>query len=201
VPRTTRVATAPAPRLNVPTAKMTVVTILIFAVSMAQRFLHRDADPSGLSGWTQFLMQGHTVQQLQAQIIASSEYLQRRAGGNTNNFLATVISDTFSRPITQTDRSISGGDLASGRERREVAEKLFATTEYHQDLVERDYVRYLQRAADTGGLKASVAALNSGVSDEMLIAAIVGSAEYLDHLTKVELFPFVASKTLMAWPV
>jgi autotransporter-associated beta strand protein len=154
-----------------------------------QKFLHRDADPTGVSGWTQFLVQGHTVEQLEAQIVASPEYLQRRAGGNTNNFLAAVISDAFNRSITQADRSMSGDHFGSTRDRREVAEKLLATTEYRQDLVQSDYGRYLHRDADAGGLNMSVAALNNSLRDETLIAAIVGSPEYLDRITNVNIVP------------
>src|SRR5262249_45559811 len=33
-----------------------------------QQFLHRGVDPTGLTGWTQYLMQAHTLEQLQAQI-------------------------------------------------------------------------------------------------------------------------------------
>jgi autotransporter-associated beta strand protein len=154
-----------------------------------QKFLHRDADSIGLSSWTRFLLQGHTVEQLEAQVVASAEYLQRRAGGNTNSFLPTVINDAFDRSITQADRSVSGEDFAGSRGRRVAAEKFFATTEYQQDLVKRDYVRYLLRDADAGGLNLSVAALNNGLRAETLIAAIVGSPEYLARMTNVKLIP------------
>jgi autotransporter-associated beta strand protein len=150
-----------------------------------QRFLHRDADPGGLGGWTQFLVQGHTLEQLQAQIIASSEYLQRRAGGNTDQFLKSVISDAFNRPMMQADRSMFSNDSDSNRGRREIAEKIFATNEYRQDFVQRYYQRYLHRNADPGGLTVSLAALNNGLRDETLMATIVGSAEYLDNVGKL----------------
>ena len=143
-----------------------------------QKYLHRSADPIGLSGWTQYLVQGHTVEQLQAEVVASQEYLQRRLGGNTANFLATVIMDTFNRSVTQADRNMFGDDFNSYGDRRSTAQNIFATNEYRQDLVERYFQTYLHRNADAVGLNASVAALKNGVSDEMLIAVIVSSPEF-----------------------
>lgn len=144
-----------------------------------QQFLHRTADPTGLSGWTQYLVQGHTVEQLQAQIVASPEYLQRRAGGSTDNFLAALIMDTFNRSVTQADRNAFGDDFNSGRDRQDAAEKVFMTNEYRQDLVQSYFHRFLNRGADPVGLNASVAALQNGMTDEMIIAVIVSSPEYI----------------------
>jgi len=143
-----------------------------------QKYLHRSVDPTGLSSWTQFLTQGHTVEQMQAQIVASPEYLQNRAGGNTNNFLATIFMDAFNRPLDQAGRDMFNGDFSRSNTRRDVAERIFSTTEYRQDLVQSYYQRYLNRSADSVGLSASVAALKNGLSDESLIAVIASSPEY-----------------------
>src|SRR5262249_7409507 len=106
------------------------------------KFLQRDADPTGLNGWTQFLLRGNTLEQLEAQIVASPEYLQRRAGGNTNNFLATLFMDAFNRPLDQAGRQMFGGeDVNSSDERRELAEQVFATTEFRQNVVQGYYQR------------------------------------------------------------
>src|SRR5439155_3229415 len=141
-------------------------------------YLHRSVDPTGLTSWTQYLVQGHTLEQLQAQIVASPEYLQRRAGGNTNNYLATLFMDAFNRPLDQAGRSMFGGDFDRSNARRNVAEQIFSTNEYRQDLVQSYYQRYLNRGADSGGLSAAVAALKNGLSDESLIAVIASSPEY-----------------------
>jgi hypothetical protein len=150
-----------------------------------QKYLHRSADPSGLSGWTQYLLQGHTLEQLQAEIVASQEYLQMRLGGNTDNFLTTVIMDTFNRSATQADHDQFGDDFDDYEDRRSTAENIFATNEYRQDLVESYYQTYLHRSADPGGLSASVAALANGVTDEMLISVIVSSPEFLATQVKL----------------
>jgi autotransporter-associated beta strand protein len=141
-------------------------------------FLHRDADPIGLTSWTQFLAQGRTLEQLEVQIVISPEYLQRRAGGNTNNFLATLFMDAFNRTIDKAGRDRFGNDFGSGRKRQRAAEQIFATDEFRQDLVQSYYQRFLNRSADPGGLRASLAALKTGVRDETLIAVILSSPEY-----------------------
>ncbi len=141
-------------------------------------FLHREADPVGLSGWTQFLQQENTLEQLEARIVASPEYLQSRAGGNSDHFLATLFMDAFNRPLDQTGSETFGDEFDSGGDRRRVAEQIFTTAEFRQDLVRSDYQRFLNRGADPGGLGAAVAALKSGLRTETLIATIVGSPEY-----------------------
>ena len=147
--------------------------------SLYPRFLHRAVDPTGLNSWTQYLLQGHTVEQLEAQIVASQEYLQTRLGENIDNFLATLLLDAFDRPITEADRNTFGNDFGSFNDRRQVAEQVFASTEFRQGLVERYYQRFLNRTADPSGLNAATAASQNGVSDETLIAVIVSSPEYL----------------------
>jgi hypothetical protein len=153
-----------------------------------QKFLHRGVDPISLTGWTQYLVQGHTLEQLQAQIVASPEYFQTRAGGNTNNFLPVLIMDTYNRPLNQADISRFGNDtddFDTIEGRHKVAEQVFATNEYRQGVVQSTFQRYLHRNADPVGLNASVAALKNGVSDEMLIAVVVSSPEYLSRVPLV----------------
>jgi hypothetical protein len=142
-------------------------------------FLHRDPDPIGWDAWTRFLMQGHTLEQVEAQFAASPEYFQRRVGGNTNDFLATLIMDAYNRAINPSDRALFGDAFSSGRDRERIAEHVFATHEFRQDLVQSDYQRFLDRKADPGGLNAAVAALQNGLSDETLIAVLVGAPEYV----------------------
>jgi hypothetical protein len=150
-----------------------------------RRYLLRGADPTGLSSWTQYLVQGHTLEQLEVQIVISPEYLQRRAGGNTNNFLATVFMDAFNRALDQAGRDQFGGDSGSANDRREIADKIFASTEFRQDLVQSDYQRFLNRTAESGGLNAFTNALKNGATDEDVIATIVSSQEYLANRVPV----------------
>jgi autotransporter-associated beta strand protein len=151
-----------------------------------QKFFHRDADPIGLSGWTQFLVQGHTLEELAAQIVASPEYLQTRVAANTNNFVATLFRDAFNRPLDQNGLGLFGDqDVDSNRDRRQLAERMFGTDEFRLDLVRSYYQRFLNRSGDPAGSDAALAALKNGTTDETLITVIVGSPEYLGLASRV----------------
>ncbi len=62
--------------------------------------------------------------------------------------------------------------------REAVATAILASTESDTDEVQSLYQQFLQRAADSTGLADFVAALQQGVMNEVVIAEIVGSAEY-----------------------
>jgi hypothetical protein len=93
-------------------------------------FLHRQADPTGVTAWTQFLERCHTLEQLQVQIVTSPEYFQDRANSNPDLLLATLITDAYNRPISPADRDMFGGDADSGRGRGQIADQIFATNEW-----------------------------------------------------------------------
>jgi hypothetical protein len=58
-----------------------------------------------------------------------------------------------------------------------VAIGFLTSQEYRTDLVQNDYMTYLLRTADSGGLAAWVDALNAGATDQQVLAQIFGSAE------------------------
>src|SRR5207302_6680064 len=66
-----------------------------------ERFLHRSADPAGLGGGVSFLMNGGSIEQLEAILIGSTEYFQTRAGGTNDGFLNALYEDVLHRPIDQ----------------------------------------------------------------------------------------------------
>ncbi len=69
-------------------------------------------------------------------------------------------------------------ELAAGASRTQVADQIFASSEYLKDEVNNLYERLLNRAADPGGLSAFVQLLQDGGRDEAVIAALAVSAEY-----------------------
>jgi hypothetical protein len=68
--------------------------------------------------------------------------------------------------------------LNLGASRQQAAAAIFESTEYMQDLVGSFYESFLRRAADSDGLNAFVQALRVGVTDQGIIAAILGSDEF-----------------------
>src|SRR5205823_2438641 len=61
------------------------------------RLLRRPADSVGLANWTAFLGDGHTTTDLEAQLLASSEYFQTRGGGTNQGWITAVYQDVLGR--------------------------------------------------------------------------------------------------------
>lgn len=150
--------------------------------NLYQKLLSRAADPIGLNGWIGFLNQGGTAEQLEALFIGSAEYFARRGGGNNDAFLQAVYLDVLGRAIDPSGARTWGQLLRDQGSRSQVALLILGSPESDQDEVENLYNQLLHRAADPGGLKASVAALQQGVPNEVLVAVIVSSDEYFAHV-------------------
>jgi hypothetical protein len=144
--------------------------------------LGRDVDTSGLQTSLQFLAKGGTVEQLKAVISGSAEYLQVRGGGSLDGFLNALFQDAFNRAVDTSGRATYTKALSRGMSRIQVAQALYSSPEYQQDLVEGFYSRYLHRVADSVGLNLSTASLSLGRTDEFVILVIVSSTEYLSRV-------------------
>jgi hypothetical protein len=147
-----------------------------------QQFLRRSADPGGLAFWVNFLQQGQTIEQMEAGIVGSAEYLQTRGGGTTAGFLTALYQDALGRAIDTVGQGIFTQQLAGGASRGQVASQVFASTEFQQALVQSDYRLLLNRVADPAGLNAFVTALQQGQTDQQIAAAIAGSDEFFARL-------------------
>jgi hypothetical protein len=166
-----------------------------------QQYLHRSADPSGLSTFTNVLMAGGTVETVAAALVASQEYFVNRGGGTNAGFLNALYQDALFRSIDSSGLSTFSQMLGGGADRGQVANAIFGSTEYRQDLVSGYYLRFLGRAVDASGLNLFVNLLTAGAqgqqplfvsdplnhlhafTDEAAIAVIVGSQEYLNRLS------------------
>ena len=60
-----------------------------------------------------------------------------------------------------------------------VASGFIVSTEYYSDVIKAYYEKYLDRAADSGGLAYWLAKLQSGVTEQVIISDFTSSAEYL----------------------
>jgi hypothetical protein len=155
-----------------------------------ERFLHRPVDPAALQVWVNFLSGGGTIEQLDATIIASPEYLARRAGNSSTGFLLALYQDVLARAVDGSGASTWGVflDQAIGPEaqlaaRTQVAAVVLNSPEAHGDQVTGYYQQFLHRSPDASGFAGWVAALHSGARDETVIAGFVGSAEYARRLS------------------
>jgi len=148
--------------------------------ALYQKYLHRAADPGGLSQAVNSLSTGGTLEQLAAAIVASPEYFQTRGNSNNDGFLMALYADALGRAVDSGGRATWDQDLANGATRAQVAAAILATTEYHQVLVQSYYARFLDRRADSSGLTTFAQDLANGLRDEQVLAAIIGSNEYFN---------------------
>jgi uncharacterized delta-60 repeat protein len=142
-------------------------------------YLYRQADAAGLSAFTQFLANGGTVEQAAAALIGSAEYYQNRGGGTASGFLDALYHDGLNRAIDPTGQAALSQALANGADRAQIAEVVFSSAEYRQDLVQTEYLAWLHRPVDNSGLAAFTSALANGMRDEVFVADLLGSDEFL----------------------
>jgi hypothetical protein len=157
-------------------------TNLVF--SLYQTLLGRLPDPTGLQGGLDLLMTQSTVNgldpavALEAAIIGSAEYFQKRGGGTNDGFLRAVYSAALNRGVDPTGASAWGAALAGGLSRTAVAQALLTSREADQELVSDYYQEFLGRTADAGGLNSFVDALMAGTNHDAVITGFVLSAEF-----------------------
>jgi hypothetical protein len=150
--------------------------------SLYAHYLKRQADPTGLAAFSNLLAQGGTLEQVTADIVGSPEYYQTRGGGTSNGFLTAVYEDILLRAIDATGRNSFGQALAAGVPRVQVAAAILASAEYRQDVIESDYLTFLNRQADASGLQFFTTALAQGTRAEVMVAEILGSDEFFSKL-------------------
>ncbi|HVA44979.1 MAG TPA: TIGR03118 family protein [Pirellulales bacterium] len=141
-------------------------------------YLHRPADPSGLSYFVSFLQAGNTVEQMETVLASSPEFFAVEGGGTNDGFLDVLYHDALGRAVDPAGRQFFDQALAAGATRGEVAAAIFSSDEYLSDVVSGIYENLLQRPPDTDGLAFWVAALKAGAHDEQIVAGIAASDEY-----------------------
>ncbi len=144
--------------------------------ALYEKYLNRPADPasdSGVMSHVVFLRSG-TVEQLATVIVSSAEYFQVRGGGTNDGFVTALANDALGRSFSGTDQANLDAALAAGASRAQIAASLFASDEYHQDVVRGIYLHFLDRPADAPGLRFWSGALDLGFSDDLITALIIG---------------------------
>jgi hypothetical protein len=146
------------------------------------QLLLRSADPGGLQGWVTFLANGGSDEQVEAALLGSTEYFNKRASGTTAGFLDAVYRDIFGRDVDSGGLASWTRQMQNGLTRSQVASAILAAPESEQDRVQNWYALYLHRSADAAGLAAFTSNLQQGVADEQVILALLSSREYLNKV-------------------
>jgi hypothetical protein len=141
------------------------------------RLLHRPAEPASLNaGLASLLMNGRA--ELQAEVAGSPEYLQVRGEGIADGFLNALFQDGVHRSLDPTSRAMLLRGLAQGVSNLQLADAVFSSDEFRGQRVRDIYEGILRREPDVSGLATWVNALKLGLSDEQVLAGLLGSEEY-----------------------
>ncbi|HEV3339277.1 MAG TPA: TIGR03118 family protein, partial [Pirellulales bacterium] len=147
--------------------------------TLFQQLLHRRAEDNAVNFFSHVMATGGTTDLVREMIISSPEYFQVRGSGNGQTFLSALFQDEFKRGVDPGASSFFGQQpLNSSPGRAEVAAAVFASSEFLSDLIQSDFETFLGRPADPAALSAFEKALASGMSEQQLIALILGSQEF-----------------------
>jgi hypothetical protein len=149
-----------------------------------QNILGRAADPLGLQYAVDYLGQGGRVEQVAIVMLASPEFFQDN-GNDNDRFVGAVYEDLLDADETLTPSAEAAARaawdqvLAGGASRFTVVSAIYNGTQNLQRQVNLQYLRLLDRNADTGGLNSFVSVeQQSGI--DTVINGIVASLEYFN---------------------
>ncbi len=143
--------------------------------ALYQRYLGRDADLNGELVWVSFLENGGTLEGVAAGITSSQEFFNQT--GSNRGFVDNLYGDVLNRIPSEAEAAFWVAALDAGASRLAVSSTFLNSQEYRTNLVQSDYMTFLLRAADPGGLATWVDFLNSGAPDQQVLAGIFGSPE------------------------
>jgi hypothetical protein len=146
-----------------------------------QAILGRQADPAGLQYFVGTMLAGRSLENVEASIYGSGEFYAR-AGGTVNGFLSQLYYSALGRAIDPAGQADFTAFLARGFSTFDVAFFVVHSIEARQRLVNGFYNEFLGRDADPAGLASFTAPRPGGTSDDLILAAILGSAEYFADL-------------------
>ncbi len=140
-------------------------------------FLNRSASPEDIAAWSNFLNSGGTIEQIEAALVSSPEFYLSEGGGSDDGYLEALYRYTLGRDVDPSGQAAFAPLLAAGGT-AEVVNALFSSSEFLQDDVNRLYMEFLHRTADSASLNGFVRALQQGVSSATLAAYIMSSGEF-----------------------
>ncbi len=145
------------------------------------KLLHRSADPGAKTAFLQSFANGATSEQIEATIVASDEYFQKRGGGSNSGFATALYQDELGRNIDSGGLTNAQNFLAAGGSRLALTQFVQTSPEADAHSVRAIFQQFLRRDADADALAAFTSARHSGASDEQIGAAVASSDEYFQR--------------------
>ncbi|HVX12261.1 MAG TPA: DUF4214 domain-containing protein [Pirellulales bacterium] len=148
--------------------------------SAYEELLGRAADPTGIGFWVGQFDLGMTDQQFDALLTGSTEYYDR--AGSDSAWIDAMYRDLLGRPADAQGQTYWLAQLQSGVSRTVIASQIAQTSEAEGLIIANDYQHYLNRSPAPAETSYWVGQLATGLTYEDVIAALVGSQEYLSAI-------------------
>lgn len=148
-----------------------------FVTNAYEQLLHRAADPAGLSFWASQIAQGKSDEYVEAELLASDEYVGQH-GNNDASWIAALYQDLLGRPPGTQDASFWLGALRAGQNRFQIAIDIATSPEHEGQIIASDYQTYLGRGAAAADINYWLNIMQRGIANEVVIADILSSPEY-----------------------
>jgi hypothetical protein len=146
------------------------------------KYLGRPTDGTLQTGgegfWIGYIAGGRTLEQLGESLIASNEYFATKGQGTNAGYVDALYHDILGRGPETT---YWVGQLDSGTPRWVVSTAILSSTEAYHSLINGIFQQYLRHLPDAPGLDFWVGQAQGGMRDELVVASIMASNEYLTY--------------------
>ena len=154
-----------------------------FITTAYQAYLGRPVDVAGLNYWITQMQLGTTDEQLEASLLASTEYVANHGGTNVSWVLG-MYEDLLDRPADGPGLSYWLDQLQAGTNRYQIALEIASSAEREAIVVTNDYQTFLGRLASPAEIDYWVNAFEHGAHNEDVIAGFIASPEYYNSPSK-----------------
>ena len=144
--------------------------------AMYLRYLNRPADAPTRQFFVSFVQAGGAFEQVAVALVSTQEYYVLQ-GGTDQGFLTGLYDEVLNHAPSTSALAAWETVLNSGASRATVAAAFLNSQEYRTNLVQNDYMTFLLRPADAGGITFWVNALDAAFTDQEVLAEILGSPE------------------------
>lgn len=146
------------------------------------KYLGRPTDGTLQSGgegfWIGYIASGRTLEQLGESLIASNEYFANKGHGTNAGYVDALYHDILGRG-PETGYWVAR--LDAGAPRWAVSTAILSSTEAYGNLINGIFQQFLRHLPDAPGLAFWVGQAQGGMRDELVVASIMASDEYLAY--------------------